>query len=178
MFSEMYHVLNSTLYHIIYSGYYLTATFVFTILINRVLEENFCSVCRTLKSIMRYATSTCASLKEKIIFINFLQGIPLVLLYLISQQPFDQLTISVLILKSRLAWFLTKGSFFDSSIQNTLPLSHISLLFGWLQNFELCTFFFLKGAMRNLYLFCGCAVQILAKHLFYGHTSYYWVSED
>lgn len=173
MFSEMYHVLNSTLYHIIYSGYYLTATFVFTILINRVLEENFCSVCRTLKSIMRYATSTCASLKEKIIFINFLQGIPLVLLYLISQQPFDQLTISVLILKSRLAWFLTKGSFFDSSIQNTLPLSHISLLFGWLQNFELCVFFFAKGAMRNLYLFCGCAVQILAKHLFYGHTSYY-----
>jgi hypothetical protein len=68
----MYHVLNSTLYHIIYSGYYLTATFVFTILINRVLEENFCSVCRTLKSIMRYATSTCASLKEKNHFHKFL----------------------------------------------------------------------------------------------------------
>ena len=146
MFSEMYHVLNSTLYHIIYSGYYLTATFVFTILINRVLEENFCSVCRTLKSIMRYATSTCASLKEKNHFHKFLARYTFGLTLLISQRPFVQLTISVLILKSRLAWFLTKGPFSDSSIQNTLPLSHISLLFGWLQNFELCANFFCEGS--------------------------------
>jgi hypothetical protein len=60
----MYYVLlcDSTLYHITCSHYYLTAVLFFTILINRVLEENFCFVCRTLKSITRYATYT--SLKK------------------------------------------------------------------------------------------------------------------
>lgn len=129
-------LLISILYFIIYSRSYLTATLVFTILINRVLEENFCSVCHTLKSIMRYATY--ASLK-KIVFINFLQRLLLVILYLISQQPFVQLTLFVLILYSFLSWNLDwlgpwqKGFVFDSSARNTLPLSCISLLFWWLQ---------------------------------------------
>jgi hypothetical protein len=83
----MYYVLlcDSTLYYITCSHYYLTTVLLFTILINRVLEENFCFVCRTLKSITRYATYT--SLKKNV-FTNSLQGISLVLLYLISQWLF------------------------------------------------------------------------------------------
>jgi hypothetical protein len=90
----------------------------FTILINRVLEENFCSVCRTLKSIMRYAA--CAIRKKKRHFRKFLARHTFSLcsyfiwLVLLFNSPY-------LFLSWNFDWpgSLQKGSFFDSSIWNT-----------------------------------------------------------